>query len=187
MQKSDLHKVAQAKFDEFEQFSVLPILRMLDEFYEGLNNDFLHNLIWQYWNAPDSTYENDGNTKCAGTRSHALCSVAIARPIGDAWQEKFEWYHGHSHSVINFHSEVHLRDSDSRVKWSSCSLKVSPYIQNPDTRENSTRINYTTHDSKMEFHKNEHDMLRFFKLVNENFEMQGLHAKIKLLTPLITM
>jgi hypothetical protein len=186
MQISELHKVAQVKFAEFEQFSVLPIIKMLDEFYDKYKCNFLHNMLWQYWSAPDSTYENDGTTKCAGTRYHALCSVTIARPLGDAWEEKHQWYHGHSHSVINFHSEIQLRDNDSKIKYSSCSLKISPYIINPDVRENSTRINYTTHDSKMEFYKNESDMLRLLVLVNENFEMQSLHVKLKLLTPMIT-
>lgn len=185
MELSKLHKVAQDKFAEFEQISVLSILKMLNEFYSDRQCDFFNNLIWQYWSDASATYENDGNTKCAGTKYQALCSVAIARPICDAWEEKFCWYHGHSHSVINFHSDIHLRDHDSIVKYSSCSLQVSPYMVNQNLKENSTLINYTTHDSKMEFHKNEYDMLIMFNLINENFKMKDLHDKIKLLIPIV--
>lgn len=176
MKKSELHKIAQTNFDEFERDSVLPLLKIANDVFA---EDFYSRSIWSYWSDSDSTYEDDGNTKCNGTKYQALCSVAIARPIGDSWQEKYDWGHGYGHSVINFHSHVQLRDHDSKIKYSGCSLQVSPYIADPNVRNNATRIDYSTNGSKMEFHKNEFHLLQFCTLIKANFDASVMLGRIK--------
>ena len=176
MKKSELHIVAQTNFDEFERDSVLPLLKIADAVF---GEDFYSRSAWTYWSDPESTYEDDGFTKSKGTKYQALCSVAIARPIGDGWQEKLDWWYGHGHSVISFHSHVQLRDHDSKIKYSGCSLQVSPFMADPNVKNSSTRIDYSTNGSKMQFHKNEFHLLRFCTLLKANFDAKVMLDRIK--------
>ncbi len=130
--------------------------------------------IWQYWKKAEKSY--DGRP---ATKYHALCSVAIARPIGDEFTERTEWYNGHSHSVINFYSEIRIIDGSSIVDNSYCSLDISNYMGNPEVKNNAMRIDYTSNDSAMEFHKSEIQMFRLFKIIEQNFVDREFHHQIK--------
>lgn len=175
------------QFEEFRKSSVFPLLSILDELYQdlsrhGLERAISQNLIWQYWeekNTGFGYYEDDGKTSCPGTECHALCSVAIARPIADAWQEKNDWYYGKTHSVINFHSKVRLRSRDRKVVGSSCELTASPYLVDEDKKHNSTRIEYANQFHANQFHKSETNMLRLLTIIEANLEMKKLHKKVK--------
>jgi hypothetical protein len=190
MEKSELHEVARLRFEEFEQTSVLPVLALIKNIYHqwcatGVvkttvdSSDQILQHLWFYWKEADTAYENDNSTQCPATRYHALCSVAINRPIEDAWTEKRRWYHGCNQSVISFYSELLLRDHDSRVVLAHCSLEISPYMVKPDVKHNAASVSYTTNDTKMKFHENEIGMLRLFKLIKECIEDRDLHLQIK--------
>ena len=166
------------KFEEFGNSSVFPILQILDQMYNKPRR-FSENYLWQYWQHPQHTYENDGATQCPGTSFEALCSVGIARPINDRWTEKHEWECGKTHSVMNFHTQVSVRNSDQRVFWTSCELTVSPYLVDEDKKQNSTRISHTTCHWTLKCHKSESKMLKLLAIIEENFKMEKLHRKLE--------
>lgn len=168
------------EFERFEQISVLPLLQMIKKFYDHSPRRYklpkeAFSQIWQYW-------ENDNQRSIlncdTATEYNALCSVAIARPLNDPRYERSAWGDGSSHSVMNLYSRILITNGDSKISRSYCSLDISNYIVNPD-KKNSVRINYTTNDSAMEFHKVESDMFKLFKIIEQNFADRNLHDDMK--------
>ncbi len=144
------------KFHEFDQETVRPIATFLDRMFGPGQRGFIDNSVWHYWSQPAPwCYENNGNTPCKGTKVDVLCVIGVCRKMEaeNSWDEKSNWYHGGLTDAVSLHSEIWYRDSDQKVYSSGCSMKVHPYLTNPNLKENSTRINYTGNGHSMSFHK----------------------------------
>lgn len=90
----------------------LEVLRNLEALPAGVR--LIHSSELRITSQPEEVYEDDGNTRCPGTKYDFTALYGLCGKSAPEWHS---FHHGYASSCLVFHFDFALRNSDEKIRW----------------------------------------------------------------------